>query len=44
MINGELTLRIFTEISSYPDEFFDLSDLMILERHCIMDVNLMIRA
>jgi hypothetical protein len=29
MINGELALRIFTEISSYPNEFLDLRDLMI---------------
>jgi hypothetical protein len=30
VINGELTLRILTEISSYPHEFLDLRDLRVL--------------
>jgi hypothetical protein len=28
-MNGVLILRIFTEISSYPNEFLDLRDLII---------------
>jgi hypothetical protein len=29
VINGELILRILTEISSHPYEFLDLRDLII---------------